>query len=46
MLNPSISGITPHIPNSGLERLNGAIDMNFLPPGITPGDYANMPPEH
>lgn len=22
------------------------IDLTFLPPGITPSDYANMPPEH
>jgi len=21
-------------------------NLNFLPPGITPGDFANMPPEH
>jgi hypothetical protein len=37
-------GMVPSIPPNPLG--SEGIDLNFLPPGLTPSDYANMPPEH
>jgi len=41
MLNPTAN---PQ-PTAQLPQMDG-VDLSFLPPGITPSDYANMPPEH
>jgi hypothetical protein len=44
VLDPSTDNMPAQMPQN--PHLSEGIDLSYLPAGITPGDYANMPPEH